>query len=138
VGAHQALNASAAVAAGLVAGVPLEMAAATLANASLSRWRMAPSGTAVLNAGDPRVVAMRVPSTISTPSGRPSRSATQQQRVQRGVPQSYFDVALRLHDKFNAPRTGESRTTAALTGSQLGRLLKGRLTRTNGEARLQY
>jgi UDP-N-acetylmuramoyl-tripeptide--D-alanyl-D-alanine ligase len=42
VGAHQALNASAAVAAGLVAGVPLDMAATTLATASLSRWRMEP------------------------------------------------------------------------------------------------
>ncbi|MGX1365269.1 UDP-N-acetylmuramoyl-tripeptide--D-alanyl-D-alanine ligase [Streptomyces canus] len=40
VGAHQALNASAAVAAGLVAGVPLDTAAASLATASLSRWRM--------------------------------------------------------------------------------------------------
>ncbi|MFF4055448.1 UDP-N-acetylmuramoyl-tripeptide--D-alanyl-D-alanine ligase [Streptomyces sp. NPDC001668] len=40
VGAHQALNASAAAAAGLVAGVPLEMAPAALASASLSRWRM--------------------------------------------------------------------------------------------------
>ncbi|MFF7645822.1 glutamate ligase domain-containing protein [Streptomyces canus] len=40
VGAHQALNASAAVAAGLVAGVPLDMAAPKLATASLSRWRM--------------------------------------------------------------------------------------------------
>ncbi|MDH6605160.1 UDP-N-acetylmuramoyl-tripeptide--D-alanyl-D-alanine ligase [Streptomyces sp. SAI-208] len=40
VGAHQALDASAAVAAGLVAGIPLDIAAASLATASLSRWRM--------------------------------------------------------------------------------------------------
>jgi UDP-N-acetylmuramoyl-tripeptide--D-alanyl-D-alanine ligase len=40
VGAHQALNASAAVAAGLAAGVPLDIAAAALATASLSKWRM--------------------------------------------------------------------------------------------------
>jgi UDP-N-acetylmuramoyl-tripeptide--D-alanyl-D-alanine ligase len=40
VGAHQALNASAATAAGLAAGVPLDLAAAALATASLSRWRM--------------------------------------------------------------------------------------------------
>lgn len=40
VGAHQALNASAAAAAGLAAGVPLEAAAKALATASLSKWRM--------------------------------------------------------------------------------------------------
>jgi len=40
VGAHQALNASAAVAAGLSAGIPLEAGAAALAHASLSKWRM--------------------------------------------------------------------------------------------------
>jgi UDP-N-acetylmuramoyl-tripeptide--D-alanyl-D-alanine ligase len=40
VGAHQALNASAATAAGLAAGVPLDMAAAALSIASLSKWRM--------------------------------------------------------------------------------------------------
>ncbi|MCT2589180.1 UDP-N-acetylmuramoyl-tripeptide--D-alanyl-D-alanine ligase [Streptomyces sp. N2-109] len=40
VGAHQALNASAAAAAGLAAGVPLDLAAAALATASLSQWRM--------------------------------------------------------------------------------------------------
>ncbi len=40
VGAHQALNASAAAAAGLAAGVPLDVAAAALATASLSQWRM--------------------------------------------------------------------------------------------------
>ncbi|AZM61268.1 MULTISPECIES: UDP-N-acetylmuramoyl-tripeptide--D-alanyl-D-alanine ligase [unclassified Streptomyces] len=39
VGAHQALNASAAAAAALAAGVPLDMAAAP-ATASLSKWRM--------------------------------------------------------------------------------------------------
>jgi UDP-N-acetylmuramoyl-tripeptide--D-alanyl-D-alanine ligase len=40
VGAHQALNASAAVAAGLAAGVPFDVAAAALATASLSKWRL--------------------------------------------------------------------------------------------------
>ena len=40
VGAHQALNASAAAAAGLAAGVPLDVAATALATASLSKWRM--------------------------------------------------------------------------------------------------
>lgn len=40
VGAHQALNASAAVAAGLAAGVRLDVAATALATASLSKWRM--------------------------------------------------------------------------------------------------
>jgi UDP-N-acetylmuramoyl-tripeptide--D-alanyl-D-alanine ligase len=40
VGAHQALNASAAAAAGLAAGVPLDVAAAALATASLSKWRL--------------------------------------------------------------------------------------------------
>lgn len=39
-GAHQAVNAAAAVAAGLAAGVPLERAAGALAEASLSRWRL--------------------------------------------------------------------------------------------------
>jgi UDP-N-acetylmuramoyl-tripeptide--D-alanyl-D-alanine ligase len=46
VGAHQALNASAAAAAGLAAGVPLEVAAAALATASLSKWRLEPRGLA--------------------------------------------------------------------------------------------
>ncbi|MFJ5262597.1 UDP-N-acetylmuramoyl-tripeptide--D-alanyl-D-alanine ligase [Streptomyces sp. NPDC088387] len=41
-GAHQALNASAAVAAGLVAGVSLDVAAAALATSSLSKWRVEP------------------------------------------------------------------------------------------------
>ena len=40
VGAHQALNASGAAAAGLAVGVPLDVAAAALATASLSKWRM--------------------------------------------------------------------------------------------------
>jgi UDP-N-acetylmuramoyl-tripeptide--D-alanyl-D-alanine ligase len=40
VGAHQALNASAAAAAALAAGVPLDLAAAALATAALSKWRM--------------------------------------------------------------------------------------------------
>jgi UDP-N-acetylmuramoyl-tripeptide--D-alanyl-D-alanine ligase len=39
-GAHQALNASAATTAGLAAGVPLNVAAAALATASLSKWRL--------------------------------------------------------------------------------------------------
>ncbi|MBO0806701.1 MAG: UDP-N-acetylmuramoyl-tripeptide--D-alanyl-D-alanine ligase [Actinobacteria bacterium] len=46
VGAHQALNASAAAAAGLAAGVPLEAAAAALATASLSKWRLELRGLA--------------------------------------------------------------------------------------------
>ncbi|WP_370381582.1 UDP-N-acetylmuramoyl-tripeptide--D-alanyl-D-alanine ligase [Catenulispora sp. GAS73] len=40
VGAHQALNAAAAAAAALVAGVPLDVTAKALATASLSKWRM--------------------------------------------------------------------------------------------------
>jgi UDP-N-acetylmuramoyl-tripeptide--D-alanyl-D-alanine ligase len=40
VGAHQALNASAAAAAGLAAGIPLDVAAQGLATTSLSKWRM--------------------------------------------------------------------------------------------------
>ncbi|WP_329232991.1 UDP-N-acetylmuramoyl-tripeptide--D-alanyl-D-alanine ligase [Streptomyces canus] len=40
VGAHQALNASAAAAAGLAAGVPLDVATTASATASLSPWRM--------------------------------------------------------------------------------------------------
>ncbi|MGV9348894.1 UDP-N-acetylmuramoyl-tripeptide--D-alanyl-D-alanine ligase [Streptomyces spiralis] len=40
VGAHQALNASAAAAAALAAGIPLEVATSALATASLSKWRM--------------------------------------------------------------------------------------------------
>jgi UDP-N-acetylmuramoyl-tripeptide--D-alanyl-D-alanine ligase len=40
VGAHQSLNASAAAAAGLAAGVPLDVVAAALATVSLSKWRM--------------------------------------------------------------------------------------------------
>lgn len=40
VGAHQALNAAAAAAAGLSAGIPLEVAAAALGTVSLSKWRM--------------------------------------------------------------------------------------------------
>jgi UDP-N-acetylmuramoyl-tripeptide--D-alanyl-D-alanine ligase len=40
IGAHQALNAAAAAAAGLAAGVPLEVAAAALGDAALSKWRM--------------------------------------------------------------------------------------------------
>lgn len=39
-GAHQALNAAAAVAAGLAAGVPLDRAATALTTASLSKWRL--------------------------------------------------------------------------------------------------
>ncbi|NUQ90710.1 MAG: UDP-N-acetylmuramoyl-tripeptide--D-alanyl-D-alanine ligase, partial [Glycomyces artemisiae] len=39
-GAHQALNAAAAAAAGLAAGVPLDAAAKALETASLSKWRM--------------------------------------------------------------------------------------------------
>jgi UDP-N-acetylmuramoyl-tripeptide--D-alanyl-D-alanine ligase len=46
VGAHQALNAAAATAAGLAAGVPLDAAAAALATASLSKWRMELRGLA--------------------------------------------------------------------------------------------
>ncbi|MGA4837885.1 UDP-N-acetylmuramoyl-tripeptide--D-alanyl-D-alanine ligase [Streptomyces sp. G45] len=42
VGAHQALNAAAAAAAGLAAGVPLKEAAAALGAVSLSKWRMEP------------------------------------------------------------------------------------------------
>lgn len=42
VGAHQVLNASAAAAAALAAGVPLDRATAALATASLSPWRMEP------------------------------------------------------------------------------------------------
>lgn len=53
VGAHQAHNASAAVAAGLAAGVPLDVAASALATASLSKWRMElrelDSGATLLN-----------------------------------------------------------------------------------------
>jgi UDP-N-acetylmuramoyl-tripeptide--D-alanyl-D-alanine ligase len=53
VGAHQALNAAAAAAAGLAAGVPLDVAAAALATASLSKWRMElrdlAGGTTLLN-----------------------------------------------------------------------------------------
>ncbi|MBU6533316.1 UDP-N-acetylmuramoyl-tripeptide--D-alanyl-D-alanine ligase [Streptomyces mayonensis] len=40
VGAHQALNAAAAAAAGLAAGVPLVTSAVALSTASLSRWRL--------------------------------------------------------------------------------------------------
>lgn len=40
VGAHQALNASAAATAGLAASVPLDVAATALATASLSKWRL--------------------------------------------------------------------------------------------------
>lgn len=47
VGAHQALNAAAAAAAGLAAGVPLDVAAAALATASLSKWRLEPRELAV-------------------------------------------------------------------------------------------
>ncbi|MFH8793763.1 UDP-N-acetylmuramoyl-tripeptide--D-alanyl-D-alanine ligase [Streptomyces sp. NPDC017941] len=46
VGAHQALNASAAAAAALAAGVPLDVAAAGLATASLSPWRLERRGLA--------------------------------------------------------------------------------------------
>ncbi|WP_217168184.1 UDP-N-acetylmuramoyl-tripeptide--D-alanyl-D-alanine ligase [Streptomyces sp. AC512_CC834] len=53
VGAHQALNASAAAAAALAAGVPLDLATAALATASLSPWRLEPRdlacGAALLN-----------------------------------------------------------------------------------------
>jgi UDP-N-acetylmuramoyl-tripeptide--D-alanyl-D-alanine ligase len=42
VGAHFAVNASAAAAAGLAVGVPLDAAAAALATASISKWRMEP------------------------------------------------------------------------------------------------
>ena len=53
VGAHQALNASAAAAAGLAAGVPLDVAAAALATASLSKRRLEqrdlPGGATLLN-----------------------------------------------------------------------------------------
>ncbi|NGO67222.1 UDP-N-acetylmuramoyl-tripeptide--D-alanyl-D-alanine ligase [Streptomyces boncukensis] len=53
VGAHQALNASAAAAAGLAAGVSLAGAAAALATVSLSKWRLEPcelaGGATLLN-----------------------------------------------------------------------------------------
>lgn len=53
VGAHQASNAAAAVAAALALGLPLEDAVAPLESASLSKWRMElhelPSGVTVLN-----------------------------------------------------------------------------------------
>lgn len=53
VGAHQAVNAAAAAAAGLAAGVPLEQAADALAGASLSKWRLElqelPGGVTLLN-----------------------------------------------------------------------------------------
>jgi UDP-N-acetylmuramoyl-tripeptide--D-alanyl-D-alanine ligase len=53
VGAHQAHNASAAVAAGLAAGLPFHPAAAALATAALSKWRMElcelDSGVTLLN-----------------------------------------------------------------------------------------
>jgi UDP-N-acetylmuramoyl-tripeptide--D-alanyl-D-alanine ligase len=39
-GAHQALNASAAVAAGIAAGIPARVAATALSTASLSKWRL--------------------------------------------------------------------------------------------------
>lgn len=52
-GAHQALNAAAAVAAGLAAGVPLDLAASALTTVSLSKWRLElcelPGGTTMLN-----------------------------------------------------------------------------------------
>ena len=54
------------------------------------------------------------------------------------IQQSYFDIALRLHDWFNAPRSGESRSIATLTRRQLSRLKKGPVTRTNGEVQLEY
>ncbi|MFE6779643.1 UDP-N-acetylmuramoyl-tripeptide--D-alanyl-D-alanine ligase [Streptomyces sp. NPDC057702] len=46
VGAHQALNASAATAAALAAGVPLHTAATALGTAALSRWRLELRGLA--------------------------------------------------------------------------------------------
>lgn len=46
IGAHQSLNAAAAVTAGLAAGVPLEAATKALATASLSKWRMELRGLA--------------------------------------------------------------------------------------------
>ncbi|MFI9835115.1 UDP-N-acetylmuramoyl-tripeptide--D-alanyl-D-alanine ligase [Streptomyces sp. NPDC051913] len=46
IGAHQALNASAAVAAALAAGVPLAPATAALAGATLSPWRLESRGLA--------------------------------------------------------------------------------------------
>lgn len=53
VGGHQAHNASAAAAAGLAAGVPLDAAATALATASLSKWRLEPrdlaGGATLLN-----------------------------------------------------------------------------------------
>lgn len=60
----------------------------------------------------------------------------QQQRLQLGGPQPRFDI--RLHDRLNAPRSGGSRTTTALMQRQLTRLEAGTLTRTNGEAQLEY
>lgn len=61
-----------------------------------------------------------------------------QQRLQLGIPQTYFDIALRPHDWFNAPRSSESRTTTTLTEHQLTRLQQGPVTRTNGEVQLEY
>lgn len=53
IGAHQALNAAAAAAAGLAAGVSLDAAAEALAGAALSKWRMElqelPSGVVLIN-----------------------------------------------------------------------------------------
>jgi UDP-N-acetylmuramoyl-tripeptide--D-alanyl-D-alanine ligase len=53
IGAHQAHNASAAAAAGLAVGIPLEASAVALTGASLSKWRMElcelPGGVTLLN-----------------------------------------------------------------------------------------
>ncbi|MFD3402086.1 UDP-N-acetylmuramoyl-tripeptide--D-alanyl-D-alanine ligase [Kribbella sp. NPDC058693] len=53
VGAHQAFNAAAAAAAALAIGVPLELTAAALTTASISKWRMElselPGGITLLN-----------------------------------------------------------------------------------------
>ena len=83
----------------------------------------------------PAHVVPHVPTRLNPPE---ALAHPQQQRPQLGIPQTYFDIALRLHNRFNAPRSGESRTTATLTWRQQTRLQKSHLTRTYGEVQLEY
>ncbi|SEG85535.1 hypothetical protein SAMN05216223_11688 [Actinacidiphila yanglinensis] len=92
---------------------------------------------AVLPAHRPQQAAHIVPHVPTRLDPPETLTHPQQQRPQLGIPQARFDI-FRLHKRYNAPRSGESRTTATLTDRQWTRLRKSLLTRAYGELQLEY
>ena len=66
------------------------------------------------------------------------RSARRSSNDSNSASQRHFDIALRIPNRLNAPRSGESRTTATLTWRQPTGLQKSPLTRVYGEVQLEY